>query len=547
MYTDPQKTGAPIDAQSLLAGYFNGVLSAEETASLEQWVREDSQNADAFANYAIEQRALEHFLRLDRVGDLSGLSSSEITLPIPEPTRKRVVSSTLAQLAAMEAAAGEIDPVDITEVLEDRRLQKLERERAGKIRFSPEEESTGPRIIVIPKVLVWLSLAAAIVMLVWVGVIATESTTSPSLTSTPSAPDSLADTTAAPTPEPDYIATLIDQSADAAWADREEDLVTGDSLIAQELLLEEGKATIVFNNGAQVVLTAPSRFSLIDGTASQLHQGQLSAFVPESGHGFEVMVPGGVITDLGTSFEAVVIDDQTPARVEVVQGSVTVEPEVNGQRGEAVLLIKDQFADVQADGSGMEAFVRRPHTVELDAPSTGMGLEHGESDPNWSLRVDDQARERWAYTVSPLDAYPDGLLLWLPTNPGGSHWLSLGRRPEAVPPGLYTFSTTLSIPEYIDPDTVRLSIRYIADNQLYAVNIGDRQVAGSQDRLADDNYAQWAEVEITRGFVHGDNTLELELLNDSGPMGLRAELTLTGVRMYEPLESASAQTQGDDR
>jgi len=428
----------------------------------------------------------------------------------------------------------EVEEKAQAKLIADLKAQKkeadLERRRAALARKTDDRPT---RVIIIPKLVAVLGVAAAVMLLAWVGILIMDSSPVPSQESSP--------TDYGPThpivPGPDYIATLSAQSSDAVWSSRGDDLVIGGSLLARQLVLEKGDATIVFENGAEVVLTAPARFSLISRSASELHQGQLSAFVPESGHGFEVLVPGGVITDLGTAFEAIVIDQAIPARVEVFQGSVTVEPEVNGRRGEVVHLIQDQFADVQADGSGIAAYVRRDLEVDLATHSTAEGVAPGQVDDHWTIRWSARGRRVPARCVVVNDD-----LTWLGADSSPAQWISFQSVPELYPPGIAFYQTTLFIPDDVDPARVQLALKFIVDDQLLAIRVNDEQVAGPLDSPiphlqydAAEQYQTWTETVITEGFKHGVNTIVFEVRNVGGQTGLRAELVCTGISEYQPL------------
>ncbi len=134
-----------------------------------------------------------------------------------------------------------------------------------------------------------------------------------------------------------------------------------DGLPPGELKLAAGNATIVFGDGAEVTLQAPARFSLISSGSSQLHVGRMDAVVPESAQGFEVLIPSGVVVDMGTAFSVHVDDEEmVVSRIEVTQGIVTVATlQEDGKRSKPVALHKNQIADLFPEGEQSLVVVRR--------------------------------------------------------------------------------------------------------------------------------------------------------------------------------------------
>ncbi len=70
----------------------------------------------------------------------------------------------------------------------------------------------------------------------------------------------------------------------------------------QRLELAAGLVEVTFDDGAAVVLEGPATFDVRTRGQAHLHEGRLSAIVPQRAAGFEVATAGVNIVDLGTEF-----------------------------------------------------------------------------------------------------------------------------------------------------------------------------------------------------------------------------------------------------
>lgn len=95
------------------------------------------------------------------------------------------------------------------------------------------------------------------------------------------------------------IATLA-YTSHARWESGERAL--GDGFGKGELNLEVGLARLDFRNGATVTLQGPAEFEIVSADRTILSSGILTASIPESAVGFEVLTPAMDVVDLGTAF-----------------------------------------------------------------------------------------------------------------------------------------------------------------------------------------------------------------------------------------------------
>jgi len=89
------------------------------------------------------------------------------------------------------------------------------------------------------------------------------------------------------------------------------------------MALEQGCAEIAFEQGAQVIIQAPSRFSLVSKGRMYLKTGTVTAHVPRGAIGFIIETPSSVFEDFGTEF-GVIVDASSQSEVHVFDGEVAV-------------------------------------------------------------------------------------------------------------------------------------------------------------------------------------------------------------------------------
>ena len=116
------------------------------------------------------------------------------------------------------------------------------------------------------------------------------------------------------------IATLA-YTSHASWESEERAL--GHKFGKGKLHLEVGLARLDFRNGATITLQGPAEFEILSTDKTILSSGILTASIPESAVGFEVLTPAMDIVDRGTAFGVSVgADGETD--VGVFEGEVEV-------------------------------------------------------------------------------------------------------------------------------------------------------------------------------------------------------------------------------
>jgi hypothetical protein len=114
---------------------------------------------------------------------------------------------------------------------------------------------------------------------------------------------------------------ILEYTSHARW--RSEERVLGDGLGKGKLHLETGLARLDFLNGATVTLQGPAEFEILSSGKTVLTSGILTASIPESAVGFEVLTPAMDVVDLGTAF-GVSVGGDGETDVCVFEGEVEV-------------------------------------------------------------------------------------------------------------------------------------------------------------------------------------------------------------------------------
>ncbi len=161
----------------------------------------------------------------------------------------------------------------------------------------------------------------------------------------------------------------------------------------EEVMLDEGLMEVVFFSGARLTVKGPAQFVAKSDLEIEFLNGGAEAVVPESAIGFKLVLPDGVITDFGTSFD-VSVEEGATSRVQVLDGEIEFDPAGNAVgpkrmfAGEAISVVA---------GGRMETAEFRPQDV-------GASLE------TLSAAEDRVRMTRWMEVAGKLDEDP-GLLV----------------------------------------------------------------------------------------------------------------------------------------
>jgi FecR protein len=169
-----------------------------------------------------------------------------------------------------------------------------------------------------PKYARWLAVAAAIIGVAAVSSWMTYAVTHGRLTRSP-------EVAQVPTGDAKADVARITATRNCMWGETAKNLGFGSRLASGERLdLSNGLVEITFNDGAVVVLEGPASFDVDSPGRAQLHEGRLTAVVPERAHGFQVATARMNVVDLGTEF-GLMAEAEGTAEVHVFNGLVKAQ------------------------------------------------------------------------------------------------------------------------------------------------------------------------------------------------------------------------------
>jgi hypothetical protein len=188
--------------------------------------------------------------------------------------------------------------------------------------------------------------------------------------------------------------------------------------------LEAGMVQLRFASGAEVVMRAPARFTVIDRMNMALIEGALRAIVPTSAHGFSVHAADIRYEDLGTEFGVSVGKKLGESQLHVFEGRVDLKT-----RQGALLSSVEVGESVRVTGRKVEQ-TQPKHLEEFPTAGT-IGLEKWRS---WRTRLEKDATLLCYYPFIPEAADPTVLKDHSSNQPGldgridGARWVT-GRWP----------------------------------------------------------------------------------------------------------------------
>lgn len=255
-----------MDPERLISDYLDDALTPEEIAALFDWIRSDPDNARQFASAAFLHRRLQHRLSAMRLlEENAGLANASLD----DPSTCNAPHPAAASGQQTQNAPALPEPAPVAQ-------PRAARSISNRWRIS--------------------AIAAALLLII-----------------------SVLTFIAWPRPSP---ARLL-ATENAAWASGIAPPKAGDRLANIPFVLSSGLVKLGFDNGNQVIIEGPARFTVADAQAMTLDQGALTAIITSAGRGFSVSTPAARVTDLGTEFG--VRTSPAATRVIVFRGKVRVD------------------------------------------------------------------------------------------------------------------------------------------------------------------------------------------------------------------------------
>ncbi|MFK7789139.1 MAG: hypothetical protein AB8C95_06525 [Phycisphaeraceae bacterium] len=522
--------------QELMAAYFAGVLDHVGSDRLADWICESEANVNTFARFAIEHHALEHFLRVEKYGDIASLSQHDFT-------DTNETSLGLTELEELKLLSEMEEKVPLIPVVLEQPATVL-RPTPWPIRCSVRT-ATRQSVIVFSRRLFWGSFAAMLLIGLFIAGHFVVQQAEPAA----SRPVVLNESTAPPQVQ---VVAILEGQSDPKWLDGES-RSNGSSLIEGDYRLSEGTIRIRFDNGALVYVEGPSRFSLDSGSMITLEEGRLVSHCEDRAHGFCVRTPYGDFIDLGTEF-GVSVSPWRESQLHVFEGEVkAVSSSPRDSLGSDSRIVRTSEAVAigpihsgviqplaQADPNLFDT-VRRRFVASIN---TGSLMDQDNLDQQWLVTQLNQrpinpplpavlfvppTREQLKF--GPVSRLPKPI--FLPNQVGQLCWIKPNASLLSQDVATTTYSTSFDLEGYV-ASTAWLDLGFNADNFVSAIRLNGKSVPLPEITNMPNvsPYAQLNRIKIQDGFLPGRNQVEIVVTNgkpDARPTytGLVAELSIT--------------------
>lgn len=322
----PTNPGQPLSDAAfdrLSLCYSMGDISPAEFDALCAALDGDPARREAFVGLALQMETLRQAFAAQREETASlEDESAESADILNEIIQNAVLARQRQEIEHQAELALELDAA--------RRRSEMHTSEADK------QAHTGPRVLVIPKPVVWGAIAAMMLLAAFIAVQFSGQTDHPADRPTANAP---APETAAV--KPASVGQITD-SIDAVWGPGGLAPDAEGVLVAGRYSLESGAVELTLGRGAEVIVQAPCSFELVEDNLARVERGRLVAAVPESATGFTIEAGEVRLVDLGTEF-GVAVDGQGEITAAVFDGEVVVGsrlehvPSVSIKGGQAVV------------------------------------------------------------------------------------------------------------------------------------------------------------------------------------------------------------------
>lgn len=163
----------------------------------------------------------------------------------------------------------------------------------------------------------------------------------------------------------------VSDAVNARWGGGSGQFKAGDILPDTSLRLDSGVVELAFVSSAKVAVQGPAEFKCIGPNSLELHQGKLSAEVPQPAKGFSVRTPNAAVVDLGTRFglntrgtnssEVTVFE----GKVQVTQGTETTNSEASWNLTRNMAMILDERGGVTTEMAAETSFPLLPRVFMI--------------------------------------------------------------------------------------------------------------------------------------------------------------------------------------
>lgn len=138
-----------------------------------------------------------------------------------------------------------------------------------------------------------------------------------------------------------YLATLT-RSTDCVWGSESPPEFSGQRLMSEDLVLEQGVAEFRFDTGVRLIIEGPTKINLVTSSRAKLDYGKIVLHGYEPAPEFSLITPLLTFQDIGTEYGARIHQDGE-VDLHVFEGAVRVDPnQKNEQFAESVIIKKGQ-------------------------------------------------------------------------------------------------------------------------------------------------------------------------------------------------------------
>lgn len=151
-----------------------------------------------------------------------------------------------------------------------------------------------------------------------------------------------------------YIATLT-RSTDCVWGGELPPEFSGQRLLTEDLILEQGVAEFRFDSGVRLIIEGPTKINMVSACCAKLDYGKMVLHGYEAAPEFSLITPLLTFHDIGTEYGAK-IDKDGEVDLHVFAGAVRVDPNQKNelfaesviiQEGQARHLKQNAIDDIQ--------------------------------------------------------------------------------------------------------------------------------------------------------------------------------------------------------
>ncbi|QDT40722.1 FecR protein [Gimesia alba] len=169
-----------------------------------------------------------------------------------------------------------------------------------------------------------------------------------------------------------YIATLT-RATDCVWGGEFPPEFSGQRLLSNELILEQGVAEFRFDSGVRLILEGPTKINMVTACCAKLDYGKMVLHGYEPSPEFSLITPLLTFHDIGTEYGAK-IDKDGEVDLYVFEGAVRVDPnQKNEQFAESVIIEAGQAKHL--NDQSIDDIQLQPNLFNREVPGAPKDLQ----------------------------------------------------------------------------------------------------------------------------------------------------------------------------